>query len=38
MRMPVLFMGHGSPMYAIEPNEYTLSWEKVGQSIQEVFG
>ena len=33
MRMPVLFMGHGSPMYAIEPNEYTLSWEKVGQSI-----
>ena len=25
--MPVLFVGHGSPMNAIEQNEFTTSWE-----------
>ncbi len=26
-RMPVLFVGHGSPMNAIEDNEFSLGWE-----------
>ena len=33
MLTPALFIGHGSPMYAIEPNRYTQSWTKLGQSI-----
>lgn len=28
--MPVLFVGHGSPMNAIEDNEFTAEWAKVG--------
>jgi 4,5-DOPA dioxygenase extradiol len=31
--MPVLFVGHGSPMNAIEQNEFTDGWRKVSQSI-----
>jgi 4,5-DOPA dioxygenase extradiol len=30
-RMPVLFVGHGSPMNAIEDNEYRRSWEALGK-------
>ena len=30
-RMPVLFVGHGSPMNAIEDNEYSLSWKVLGK-------
>lgn len=26
--MPVLFIGHGNPMYGIEENEYTRGWKK----------
>ena len=26
-RQPVLFLGHGSPMNAIEDNEYRRSWQ-----------
>lgn len=33
MLMPALFIGHGSPMYALEPNRYTQSWAKLGQSM-----
>jgi 4,5-DOPA dioxygenase extradiol len=29
-RMPVLFLGHGSPMNAIGDNEYRRSWELLG--------
>lgn len=29
-RMPVLFLGHGSPMNAIQDNEWRRSWEKLG--------
>lgn len=29
-RMPVLFLGHGSPMNAIENNEYRQSWQTLG--------
>jgi 4,5-DOPA dioxygenase extradiol len=31
--MPVLFVGHGSPMNAIEVNEFTNSWQEIGQSV-----
>ena len=29
-RMPVLFLGHGSPMNAIEDNTYRRSWQALG--------
>lgn len=32
-RMPVLFVGHGSPTNAIEDNDYTKSWEKIAREI-----
>jgi 4,5-DOPA dioxygenase extradiol len=32
-KMPVLFVGHGSPMYAIEENEFVSEWRKLGASI-----
>ena len=32
-RMPVLFVGHGSPMNAIEDNKYTREWEKIAREI-----
>ncbi|EOR30894.1 4,5-DOPA dioxygenase extradiol [Elizabethkingia meningoseptica] len=32
-KMPVLFLGHGSPMNAIEENDFVNGWRKVGQSI-----
>lgn len=31
--MPVLFLGHGSPMNAIEDNEFARGWRSIGQSI-----
>ncbi len=33
MKMPVLFVGHGSPMNAIENNEYTKEWEALGEKL-----
>jgi 4,5-DOPA dioxygenase extradiol len=33
MKMPVLFVGHGSPMNAIEDNEFTRAWRALGQEI-----
>ncbi|NDE05706.1 MAG: 4,5-DOPA dioxygenase extradiol [Flavobacteriia bacterium] len=32
-KMPVLFIGHGNPMYAIESNVYSHAWEKLGKSL-----
>lgn len=32
-RMPVLFVGHGSPMNAIEENEFVETWRKLGQTL-----
>lgn len=32
-RMPVLFVGHGSPMSAIEENVWTAAWRKMGNDI-----
>ncbi|MBU3575086.1 4,5-DOPA dioxygenase extradiol [Polynucleobacter sp. UK-Mo-2m-Kol15] len=33
-RQPAVFAGHGSPMYAIEPNRYTASWATLGKSLK----
>jgi 4,5-DOPA dioxygenase extradiol len=32
-RMPVLFLGHGSPMNAIEENEFVLGWREIGKTL-----
>lgn len=32
-RMPVLFVGHGSPMNAIEDNRYTRAWRGIAERI-----
>jgi 4,5-DOPA dioxygenase extradiol len=32
-RMPVLFIGHGSPMNAIEDNEFTKGWRDIASEI-----
>ena len=32
-KMPVLFLGHGSPMNAIEENEFVSTFRKLGQEI-----
>jgi len=32
-RMPVLFIGHGSPMNAIEENEFSLGWKEMGKRL-----
>jgi len=31
-RMPVLFLGHGSPMNAIEENEFVTGWRNIGKT------
>jgi len=31
--MPVLFVGHGSPMNAIEDNDFSRTWTEVGRSL-----
>jgi len=33
MQMPVLFLGHGSPMNAIEDNEFSLAWQEAAREI-----
>jgi len=32
-KMPVLFIGHGSPMNGIEDNEFSQTWAKMGQEV-----
>ena len=32
-RTPVLFVGHGSPMNAIENNDFTRAWEELGRKL-----
>jgi len=32
-QMPVLFLGHGSPMNAIEENEFVAGWREAGKTI-----
>ena len=31
-RLPALFIGHGSPMYALHPNQYTDVWSKLANT------
>ena len=31
--MPVLFIGHGSPMNAIEENEFVKAWQDLGKAL-----
>ncbi len=31
--MPVLFVGHGNPMNAIEDNEFSRQWETLGKEV-----
>jgi 4,5-DOPA dioxygenase extradiol len=31
--MPAIFVGHGNPMYAIEENEFTRNWRRLGESL-----
>lgn len=33
-RMPSLFGGHGSPMNAIEVNEFVRAWQEVAQRFE----
>ncbi len=32
-RMPVVFIGHGNPMYAIEDSQYGRAWHALGESL-----
>jgi 4,5-DOPA dioxygenase extradiol len=32
-QMPVLFLGHGSPMNAIDDNEFTKGWKEIGKTL-----
>ncbi|MFV0480968.1 MAG: 4,5-DOPA dioxygenase extradiol [Campylobacteraceae bacterium] len=32
-KMPILFVGHGSPMNILEKNEWTKNWEEIGKKI-----
>ena len=32
-QMPVLFVGHGSPMNAIEENEFVQGWREIGKTL-----
>jgi 4,5-DOPA dioxygenase extradiol len=32
-QMPVLFIGHGSPMNAIEENEFVSGWREIGKTL-----
>lgn len=34
-KMPVLFIGHGNPMNAIEENEFSKEWKKIANEIPE---
>ncbi|MCB9233360.1 MAG: 4,5-DOPA dioxygenase extradiol [Bacteroidia bacterium] len=31
--MPVIFIGHGSPMNALEQNEWSLKWQELGRTL-----
>lgn len=38
MKLPVLFLGHGSPMNAIEETVYSQSWQALGMELKEKYG
>lgn len=31
--LPVLFLGHGTPMYAVQPNPYATAWRDIGKRL-----
>ena len=33
-RQPAVFAGHGSPMYALEPNRFTDAWADLGKTLK----
>ena len=33
LQMPVLFIGHGNPMYGIEENDFTRGWRKAVENV-----
>jgi aromatic ring-opening dioxygenase catalytic subunit (LigB family) len=35
--MPLLFVGHGSPMNAIEENRFTAGWKKIAGKLAPDF-
>lgn len=35
-QMPVLFLGHGSPMNAIQENEFVLGWRDISNLIRKA--
>ncbi len=35
---PAIFIGHGSPMNALERNEFSLEWEKLGKQLPKPKG
>lgn len=36
-RMPAAFIGHGSPMNALEVNRYSQAWREFGQTVLRLF-
>lgn len=38
MKMPIVFIGHGSPMNAIEDNEFTNKWTEIFKTIPKPKG
>lgn len=38
MKLPVLFLGHGSPMNAIEDTPYARAWQQLGQDLRAQYG
>ena len=33
MKMPLVFVGHGNPMNAIEDNEFSRAWAGLGREL-----
>jgi 4,5-DOPA dioxygenase extradiol len=31
--MPVIFIGHGAPLYALDDNKYSNAWKKIGKEV-----
>ena len=38
IKMPALFIGHGSPMNAIEDNEFSRTWIELGKKLPKPKG
>lgn len=38
MKLPVLFLGHGNPMNAIEHTVYSESWQRLGDALRAQYG